>query len=380
MTDGTTVQSPALDDSLTFGDADPTIAALEDVYLDGTLVLVGCGKAKRDPSDPVDVHEAAVGPDEQLGQSWQDETGPAWRAEDLYTSSYFAVKRKFAETVTMWAAGRDGWPWAILSAEHAVLPPWKPTTPYDTTLRTGEDTDLGEDPTNPDNRVRNPYLRRRPDGQEIVTEGDQWAASVASELARWTAMYREQGAPRTECDANTLLVLAGQDYVNALRERGVFEYGISRMTGDPNTGYKLPVRTRFLFEEIDSDGMFDQMAWLSDAVDRLDHDGERAGEQHGLGDWSGDHRACQTCGGTPPEAELDAYGGDLYCDDHAPDRCARCGAWTHETGLGSYALCPDCQTDAGGQKRAPVNPDSSEQTELSDVETRSREDTGGSEA
>jgi hypothetical protein len=176
------------------------------------------------------------------------------------------------------------------------------------------------------------------------------------------------GADPWESDANTLLVLAGQDYVEPLRKRGVFEYGISRMTGDPNAGFTLPVETRFLFEELDAGGIGEQMAWLSDAVDRLDHAAEDAGEQYALGEWSGDQRTCASCGETPPTVELDGYGGDPYCEACAPDRCARCGDWTHETGLGSYALCEDCQTDAGGQKRTPVETNSlgaqTEPTEL----------------
>lgn len=67
-----------------------------------------------------------------------------------------------------------------------------------------------------------------------------------------------------ENNVNTLLVLAGQKYVEPLKERGVFEYGIARMTGDPNQGFKLPLETRFLFEEIENSGMFDQMSWMSD--------------------------------------------------------------------------------------------------------------------
>lgn len=45
----------------------------------------------------------------------------------------------------------------------------------------------------------------------------------------------------------------------------------SDMAGDPNQLCGgLPVEPRFLFEEIDAGGIGEQMAWLSDAVDRLD--------------------------------------------------------------------------------------------------------------
>jgi len=54
-------QSGSVDDSLTFGDADPTITSLEDVHLDSTLVLVGCGAAKRDPEDPTKAGSRGAG-------------------------------------------------------------------------------------------------------------------------------------------------------------------------------------------------------------------------------------------------------------------------------------------------------------------------------
>lgn len=242
---------------------DPETEADENaIHLDGTLVLVGCGKAKRDPDDPVDLHAASVGPDEPMSDRPGAETGPAWRAEDLYTSSYFAAKREFAELVTSWASETSGW--GILSAEHAMIEPWKQLTPYDTTI-----DDLGDDPTNPEHRVPNRFGRRRPDGQPIVTEMDRWAARVASALMRWIGGHRPRRAKPWENNANTLLVLAGKNYIEPLRSRGVFEYGIARMAGNPNEGYKQPLRTRFLLEEIDAGGIGEQMAWLSDAIERL---------------------------------------------------------------------------------------------------------------
>ena len=237
----------------------------EEIYLRKTLVLVGCGKAKRDPTDPVDLHAACVGPDEPLSNLPGADTGPAWRAEDLYTSTYFGVKREFAEVVTAWARGYDAGSWGVLSAEHGVVPNYRQLKPYDTSV-----ADLGDDPTNPDHRVRNPFGRRRPDGQEIVTEMDKWAATVATTLCKWVAGFRARRAKPWENDANELLVLAGRDYVEPLRERGVFEYGISRMSGNPNEGYTFPLRTRFLFEEIPAGGNGEQMGWLSEAIGQLE--------------------------------------------------------------------------------------------------------------
>jgi len=250
--------------SITTGvEDDQQQTAAEQVYQSGTLVLVGCGKAKRDPEDPTDIHLAEVGPDEKLGPNWTDETGPAWRAEDLYTSTYFGTKWEFGETVTQWD-GSDPTPLAILSAEHDVLWPWEVVTPYDTTI-----DDLGDDPTNEDHHVPNGLGQRRPDGQEIVTEMDQWATLVAYGLSRWLAMHRgEKAAPYTS-QATTLLVLAGKKYVEPLRERGVFRYGISRMAGDVNDIHELPVDVQFLFEEIDAGGIGEQMGWMSEAIEAL---------------------------------------------------------------------------------------------------------------
>lgn len=337
----------------------------ETVYLDGTLVLVGCGKTKRDPEDPTDLHVASVPPGESIRGGHNGPTGPAWRAEDLYTSTYFGVKREFAETVTQWTQSRDAAGWAVLSAEHGVVPHWKNLTPYDTSI-----DDLGDDPMNPDHRVRNSYRRRRPDGQEIVTEVDQWATTVAYSLCKWVASFRDLGADPWENDADTLLVLAGQDYLQPLRERGVFEYGIARMAGNPNEGYTFPLRTRYLFEEISAGGNGEQMGWLSNAIDTLDAalpEGD-TGAQAEFGRWTGSHRVCETCGTTAAESAMVERDGVVYCDDCKPrGQCARCDAWTNETGLGSYHLCPDCQTQWGGQKREPLEaPPESKQTSLTD--------------
>jgi hypothetical protein len=223
---------------------------------------VGCGKAKRDPEDPTDLHVASVGPDEELRPNGP--TGPAWPARDLYTSPYFGVKREFAEAVTRGTREYDADGWAVLSAEHGVVPASRDLRPYDTRI-----DNLGDDPSNPDHRVENAFGRRRPDGEQIDTELDAWTARVATTLCRWVAGFRDRRAKPWKNDANTLLVLAGQDYLDPLKRTGVFENGIARMTGDPNEGFGFPLDTRFLFENIDAGGMGEQMAWLSDAVDRM---------------------------------------------------------------------------------------------------------------
>lgn len=145
-------------------------ASLDDVYLDGTLVLIGCGSAKRHPDDRADLATAAVQPGETCYLNGVETSGPAWQARDLYTSPYYRVKREFAELVSQWARDHpnEASPWAILSAEHGILPPWKVVARYETEL-----DDIGGDETDPDHWVRNTYARRRPDGREIVTERDR---------------------------------------------------------------------------------------------------------------------------------------------------------------------------------------------------------------
>ena len=74
-----------------------------------TLVVVGCGAAKRD--------------------------GPTV-AKDLYTSTYFQKKREFAE--------QRGDFWQILSAEHGLISPELEVAPYDTTISDLTDGELDQ--------------------------------------------------------------------------------------------------------------------------------------------------------------------------------------------------------------------------------------------
>ena len=62
----------------------------------GTFVLVNCGDANTDETR---------------------------EARDLYTSSYFVCKRRYAEGATQWARTPDrrANAWGVLSAEHGVV-------------------------------------------------------------------------------------------------------------------------------------------------------------------------------------------------------------------------------------------------------------------
>lgn len=117
------------------GDAGDESSSVLTTPLDGkTAVLVGCGDAKLDKPAP---------------------------ARDLYTSSFFQLKRRYAEAV--------GDYWYVLSAEHALVAPNEVLEPYD--------TEIGE------------------------VDGNAWEERVRSELPPL------MGA--------TVVVLAGRDYVEA---------------------------------------------------------------------------------------------------------------------------------------------------------------------
>ncbi|WP_435065935.1 DUF6884 domain-containing protein [Halobaculum sp. EA56] len=144
-------------------------------------VLVGCGAAKRDERS---------------------------EARELYTSTYFAKKREYAETV--------GDEWAILSAEHGLVEPDDELDPYETHI-----DDLNGDAL------------------------DELAHKVGLELIEWL------GATDP---ADEIVVLAGRSYVDPLRERETFHAGI-----DPAVS--------FPFEQLDLGGIGEQMSWLGERVD-----------------------------------------------------------------------------------------------------------------
>ncbi|QZP37098.1 DUF6884 domain-containing protein [Halobaculum magnesiiphilum] len=145
-------------------------------------VLVGCGAAKRDERS---------------------------EARDLYTSTYFAKKRAYAETV--------GDEWAILSAEHGLVEPDAEIDPYETHI---DDLD--------DHRL------------------NQLAHRIGMELIEWLVA---RGADT----GDEIIVLAGRSYVDPLRERETFHAGI-----EPSVS--------FPFEQLDLGGIGEQMSWLGERV------------------------------------------------------------------------------------------------------------------
>jgi len=147
------------------------------------FALVGCGSAKQDTPVP---------------------------ARELYTSTYFALKRQYA------VEHADSW--RILSAKHGLVAPDEPIGPYDASLSKRSDSYIGDN--------------------AVATWGERVRASLETHLS--------------ELDPTpTVVVLAGEDYARPL---------------DP-----LLEQSRFdvewPFRQDDLEGIGDQMHWLSEQTD-----------------------------------------------------------------------------------------------------------------
>ncbi len=160
------------------------------------LTLVGCGKAKIDLSDR------------------EEDTIPAAK---LYSSSYFRLKREYAE--------RQSDSWLILSALHGLLSPWEPIEPYDVSL-TRSGFSGSDDPQ--------------------YASIDHWATAVDLDLCEVV----ETLFP----DLDELVVLAGQAYVEPLRP------ALEAICDRHGVTLRLP------FDR--TSGIGEQQAWLKDHTDR----------------------------------------------------------------------------------------------------------------
>jgi hypothetical protein len=144
------------------------------------FALVGCGSAKQDTPAP---------------------------ARELYTSTYFALKRQYA------VEHADSW--RILSAKHGLVVPDEPIAPYDASLSTRSDSYIG-------------------DGA-VAHWGEQVRTTLGTQL--------------TECDPTpTVVVLAGEDYarpLDPLLEQSQFD-------------------GKWPFRQDNLEGIGDQMHWLSE--------------------------------------------------------------------------------------------------------------------
>jgi hypothetical protein len=178
----------------------------------GTFVLVGCGAAKADEPRP---------------------------AGELYTSTYAALKRRYAEAATEWAGENQSSARAILSAEHGVIPWSIEIKPYDTTIGDLDANDL-----------------------------DAWADRIRSQLTAWLNWpFRSDNDPR-ESPCGRLVVLAGEKYVQPLEERDAFKGNVGNGMYRSKPG--LPCVPEFPFREHDLGGIGEQMAWLKERAAAID--------------------------------------------------------------------------------------------------------------
>jgi len=181
----------------------------------GDYVLVGCGQAKKDVDHAVP-------------------------AEELYTSNYFELKKRYAEARSQPVDDAPGW--AVLSAEHGVIYPSNKYEPYETTV----DDLRGEDsPVSPDAYQHTRYPWDEPLYHDRL---DFWTRRVHFKLASWLGM--KSGFPEEHPDARVLEVLAGEGYIEPLEENNVFE--------------PFQFTVRFPFREHDFDGIGEQMQWLNE--------------------------------------------------------------------------------------------------------------------
>ena len=102
----------------------------------------------------------------------------AVRAAELYTSTYFKEKVKFAEAL--------GKPWAILSAKYGILQPDSLTAPYDFSA-----------------------------GQLTPEELREWVAGVALQLFSWEP-FMGDGPLLSLRSIRRLGIIAGETYVTPL--------------------------------------------------------------------------------------------------------------------------------------------------------------------
>lgn len=180
---------------------------------------MGCGQQKQDTEEPVP-------------------------AGELYTSTYFQLKKDYAEARSQ-PAEESELGWSILSAKHDILFPHLEVEPYDTTI---EDLEQQDSPVEPEAYQHTSYPWDEP---LYETRLDFWARRVHYGLASWLGM--KSGFPEDDPHCQRLIVLAGYDYLEPLFERDVFE--------------PFPWNNVFPFQENDFSGIGEQMKWLKEETE-----------------------------------------------------------------------------------------------------------------
>lgn len=163
------------------------------------VAFVGCGAAKADVDDPVP-------------------------AKDLYTSSYFSLKREYAETTC------DDW--YIVSAEHGLLSPDDEIELYDASLVPDDDSFIGD------------------------YQAGKWSVRTSQEISTALSLWTY---------TTTAVLLLGQNYQEHLED---WAFATIRHVETP-------------FE--DTSGLMDQMGWLRDEIDNYQPPGQAEIEDFGEG-------------------------------------------------------------------------------------------------
>jgi hypothetical protein len=134
------------------------------------------------------------------------------QAQDLYTSTYFELKKQYAETVCD--------TWYILSAKHGVILPEKQIEDYDTTVK-----DMTEDETR------------------------EWAEQVYQDLHSWT----DELASEEYEGPHRIVWLAGEDYIQP----------VENLVMEDDREEFVP-RSQLPFRQ--TNGIGEQMRWLKKQI------------------------------------------------------------------------------------------------------------------
>lgn len=126
-----------------------------------------------------------------------------------------------------------------------MLWPHLETEPYNTTI---EDLEDAPAPVEPEAYQHTSYPWDEPLYNDAL---DFWTRRVHYGLASWLGM--KSGFPEETPHCRRLIVLAGDDYVDPLKENDVFE--------------PFPWETRFPFQEQDFSGIGEQMHWLKEEAE-----------------------------------------------------------------------------------------------------------------
>jgi hypothetical protein len=158
------------------------------------------------------------------------------RAQERYKGGYWTNKSDYGDTV--------GDEWGIISAQYGLLRPDDKIPYYERTV-----DDLKGVPVHSDQRL--------PNGDSVETMLDQWALNVYQGIAQWLAANSNSVFPRDV----QLEVLLGKNYLNPLRERGVF----TRLNIPGTLDIRFPFQQDIDYS--DGGGIGKQRSWMVDQIE-----------------------------------------------------------------------------------------------------------------